>query len=156
MVKRLALFFVLVMTAAACGGDDGGVDVEGAWARPSPAMSNAGAIYLDVTSGDADKLIGASVDASIAGRVEIHETTMAEMGEGEAGEGELGGAMVMREVGEVALPAGETVSLEPGGLHMMMLDLSTPLELGQAFDVTLEFEDAGTMVVSVEVRDGAP
>jgi copper(I)-binding protein len=152
---RLAALVALGLVVAACGGD--GLTVDGAWARPSPAMANAGAIYMDITSPDADRLIGASVEASIAGTVEIHETTMADMGGGDdTADGEMGGAMVMREVGEVALPAGDTVSLEPGGLHIMLLDLPQPLEEGQTFEVTLDFEDAGTMTVDVEVRSEAP
>jgi copper(I)-binding protein len=71
-------------------------------------------------------------------------------------EGEMGGAMTMREVGEIALPAGTTVNLEPGGYHIMLLDIATPLELGQKFDVTLTFEQAGDKVVEVEVREAAP
>jgi copper(I)-binding protein len=68
----------------------------------------------------------------------------------------MGGAMMMREVGQIALPAGETVNLEPGGDHIMLLDVTTPLELGQKFDLTLTFENGGEKVVEVEVREEAP
>jgi hypothetical protein len=122
-------------------------------------MASAGAIYMDLEAGEDDRLIGAAVDATIAGKVEIHETAMMEDsgGEGDMGEeGEMGGAMTMREVGEIALPAGTTVNLEPGGYHIMLLDIATPLELGQKFDVTLTFAEAGDKVVEVEVREEAP
>lgn len=62
----------------------------------------------------------------------------------------------MRPVSSIALPAGETVMLMPGGYHIMLLDLVTPLEVGQTFDVTLTFANAGSKVVTVEVRDEAP
>lgn len=159
----------LVLVVAACGGGEG-IDVEGAWARTSPAMANAGAVYLEVTSSDADRLIGASVDPSVAATVELHETVMvdAEMSEdgasgedmsGEESEGGMdagSGAMTMQQVGEITLAPGETVALEPGGLHIMLLDLAAPLELGEEFDLTLQFENAGDQVVSIEVRDEAP
>ena len=116
-------------------------------------MADAGAVYLDITSTEADRLVAASVDSSIAGVVEIHETVVAEMGD-DGGEGQEGmGAMRMQQVGAIELPAGETVSLRPGGLHIMLMGLAAPLEVGQTFDVVLTFEEAGEVVVSVEVRD---
>ncbi len=155
IVRKLLLLVVLTVTAAGCGGD-GGVSVEDPWARNSPRMASAGAVYMQLEAGEDDRLIGASVDASVAGKVEIHETAMVE-GEmsDDSGEG-MGGAMMMREVGEIALPGGTEVSLEPGGLHIMLLEITTPLELGQKFDVTLTFENAGEKVVEVEVREEAP
>ena len=68
----------------------------------------------------------------------------------------MGGAMMMREVGQIALPAGETVNLEPGGYHIMLLAITRPLELGQKFDPTLTFDNGGERVVEVEVREEAP
>jgi copper(I)-binding protein len=157
-VRRLILWLaVMGLIASGCGGDDG-VAVDGAWARNSPMMASAGAIYMNLEAGDTDRLVGASVDSSIAAVVEIHETAPADSGmeDGEdMGEG-MGGAMMMREVGEIALPAGETVNLEPGGYHIMLLQIAEPLELGQKFDVTLSFENAGETLVEVEVREEAP
>ena len=76
------------------------------------------------------------------------------MGEMDIGDGEI--AMTMQEVAAIALPAGETVSLEPGGLHVMLLDLPEPLEAGEEFELTLTLEDGEELVVGVEVRDEAP
>ncbi len=145
---RFAAVGFLTVAAAACSGADG-VTVERAWARTSPMMASAGAVYMDLESAVADRLTGASVDPSVAPVVEIHETAMADSGD-------MSGQMTMREVGEIALPAGETVSLEPGGYHIMLLALPAPLTVGQTFDITLSFESAGDLVVEVEVRDEAP
>ncbi len=147
-LRILSVFMLLALVTAGCGGDDD-VSVEGAWARSSPAMASAGAAYMDLTAADTDRLIGASVDPSVAARVEIHETSMMEGGDME-------GQMMMQEVGEIALPAGETVSLRPGGLHIMLLQLPTPLTVGQTFELTLSFENAGDKVVEIEVREDAP
>ncbi|MCP3994095.1 MAG: copper chaperone PCu(A)C [bacterium] len=166
-MRRLTIILAAIgLLAAGCGGDDG-VAVDGVWARNSPMMASAGAIYLDLEAGDADRLIGAAVDPSIAAVVEIHETAPADSGmesDDDIGEGMdedngmegMGGAMMMREVGEIVLPAGETVNLKPGGYHIMLLQIAEPLELGQKFDVTLTFENAGEQVVEVEVREEAP
>ena len=57
---------------------------------------------------------------------------------------------------EIAIAAGQTVTLEPGGYHVMMLDLVEPLKTGDTFELTLTFAEAGDMVIEVEVRDTAP
>jgi copper(I)-binding protein len=192
--KGLALVAASALVFASCGGDDDSsadtatpmgeaIAVSGAWARTSPMSVTVGAVYMDITASSDDELVGASVDASIAATVEIHETVAAEMEAGgspmpgEEGEdssedmmdgdmsggmtedtmaGGMSGEMMMRPVSSVALPAGETVMLMPGGYHIMLLDLVAPLEVGQTFDVTLTFANAGTKVVTVEVRDEAP
>ena len=64
-----------------------------------------------------------------------------------------GGAMTMQQVESIPLPAGETVRLEPGGYHIMLLELVEPLEEGQTFDLTLEFESSATQTVTVTVQD---
>ena len=169
LVRLASIAAALALIAAACGGGDEGVSVEGAWARTSPMSAEAGAAYFQISSDADDVLIGASVDASVAGKVEIHETRMMEMeemeemdgdamdDEGDAGAMEgMGDVMQMVEVGRIALPAGETVSLEPGGLHLMLLDLPDALEMGETFDITLDFESGSSEIVNVEVRDSAP
>lgn len=66
-------------------------------------------------------------------------------------------AMTMQELtGGLTIPAGGEVTLEPGGLHVMMLDLAAPLETGDTFDLTLNTDDGESITVSVEVRDDAP
>jgi copper(I)-binding protein len=151
---------------SADGGDAAGVEVAGAWSRNSPTMAETGAAYLTITSAADDRLVGAAVDPSVAGTVEIHETVMAEgeMADGDMADGEMshggtdamGGEMTMRPVDGIDLPAGEVVALEPGGLHIMLLDLAAPLEVGQTYELTLTFEQAGEQTVTVEVREDAP
>lgn len=151
----------------------GELEVTDAWARTSPAVATAGAAYLEITNGTEtdDVLVSASVDESVAATVELHETTAVE-GDGDAGMGEGSGGdmgegttdtsmagapmMQMQPVEDISVPAGETVSLEPGGLHLMMLDLAEPLEVGTTIELTLTFEQAGEVVVTAEVRDMAP
>ena len=167
---RIAVATSLAIVLAACGSAEA-VNADGAWARTSPMMASAGAVYMDLTSEEADRLIGASVDASIAATTEVHETVEAHMGDDSAmgdgmdddmgDEGDMGGmegmgAMAMQEVESIELAAGQTVNLEPGGFHIMLLNLVEPLELGDTFDVTLDFETADDLVVTVEVRDSAP
>jgi periplasmic copper chaperone A len=171
MRTRMTLAAATAIALAACGGGDaGGIEIEGAWARTSPAMADAGAAYMQITAAEADALVSAGVDASVAGTVEIHEVVPAatgmtddsmddSMGDHSMSDDSMAegmGAMMMQEIEELTLPAGETVTLEPGGYHVMLLDLPAPLETGQTFDLTLTFANAGEQVVSVEVREDAP
>ena len=61
--------------------------------------------------------------------------------------------MGMTEISLVTIPAGSTVMMVPGGLHVMLLDLAEPLELGDTFDMTLTFDGGTELITTVEVRD---
>jgi copper(I)-binding protein len=160
----LALAGGLVLGAAACGDSDDeeattttaaasaeGIAVSDAWCRTSPAMTTAGACYLQIEngSGEADALVAASAPSPVAARTELHETAMAE-GPGTTMGGT--GMMTMTPVDRIELPAGQTVSLEPGGYHVMLLELAAPLEAGSAVALTLSFERAPEQTVDAEVR----
>jgi len=153
---------------------DDELTIEGAWARTSPSSATAGALYFKIanpTDTD-DVLTAASVPSSVAARTELHESKMEsgsgdDMGGGDMGGGQGGdmttttgghgdGMMTMKKVDEIKVPAGETVTLEPGGLHVMLMELAAPLEVGNTIEVTLTFENAGDVVVKAEVRDSAP
>lgn len=156
----------------------GTLEVTEVWARNSPMNATRGAVYMQIANGTAtgDALLEASVPAEVAATVEVHETVPATettdttMGMGSDTTAAMGtdttmgmggsdtttpGAemMTMREVDEIAIPAGETVALEPGGYHVMLIDLAGPLTVGDTIDVTLEFREAGTVVVEAEVRE---
>ncbi len=158
---RLALLAIAPLALAACGGDDP-ITIEGQWARTSPAMASMGAAYMDITSSEGDQLVGVSVPASIAARAEIHEMVPADMPMDDSmdesmDDGEMDmGAMVMQQIMALDLPAGETVNLEPGGYHVMLIDLAEPLAEGDTFNVTLDFAEADDLTVEVVVRTEAP
>ena len=160
---RLALLAIAPLVLAACGGDDP-ITIEGQWARTSPAMASMGAAYMDVTSSEGDQLVGVSVPASIAARAEIHEMVPADVPMDDSmdesmDDGEMDmdmGAMVMQQIMALDLPAGETVSLEPGCYHVMLIDLAEPLAEGDTFNVTLDFAEADDLTVEVVVRTEAP
>ncbi|MDH4145126.1 MAG: copper chaperone PCu(A)C [Acidimicrobiia bacterium] len=164
--------------ASAAAADAKGVTIDGAWARTSPALADNGAAYFTMRSAAADRLISVQVDTSVAAEAQIHETVAATMGTGAAGStmtgdsmgdghsmgtddsmsgaGDMAGAMRMQQVTGIDLPAGELVTLEPGGYHIMLLDLAEPLVAGETFELTLGFDHAPDQVVSVTVGDSAP
>ena len=113
------------------------VKVEGAWARPTVPGQQGGGGFLTITSSAGDRLVGGSTPA--AQRFELHTMAM------------KGDVMEMRQIDVVDLPAGKTVELKPGGLHVMFIGLTQPLALGSKVPVTLKFEKAGELKVDFEV-----
>ncbi|MDD5365112.1 MAG: copper chaperone PCu(A)C [Gallionellaceae bacterium] len=99
------------------------VKVDNAWVRATaPGQQVAGA-FLDLTA-DADMtLVGAASPAAKV--VQLHTMTMDN------------GMMVMRQLKEVVLAKGKTVSLKPGGMHVMLIDLNGPIKEGSKTPVTL-------------------
>ena len=141
-MKRLLLaactMLLLSMMAACGGGED--IVVEEVKANLT-LPSNTGALYMNITnkSGEDDALVGAEVPGCDV--IELHEMKM---------ENDV---MMMQQVpgGKIPIPAGETVELKQGGLHVMCIGKSGTFELGETVDISLEFENAGTMEVSAEV-----
>ena len=62
-------------------------------------------------------------------------------------------AMSMQQMDALELPASTLVQLVPGGYHIMLIDLAEPLVIGETFDLTLDFDQAPNLTVTVEVSD---
>ena len=119
----------------------GDLVISQAWSRATPKGAKTGGGYLTIENqGSApDRLIGGSAD--VAGNVQVHEMSME------------GGVMKMRPVEKgLSIEPGKTVKLGPGGYHLMMMDLKAPLKQGDKVPVTLEFERAGKVTVSLGVQ----
>jgi len=127
------------------GDMDAGLHVEDAWARESMMASLAGAAYMTIhnDSDVEDALVGA--DSPSAASVEIHLSAMDDEG-----------MMSMTPVEEIAIPAHADAVLEPGGLHIMLIDLAEPLVEGAEIEITLEFMTAEPQTVTVPVLATAP
>lgn len=152
---------------ASCGGGTDELVIENAWSRATPTMSTSGVVYLDITAPEDDELVGVSVPAEVASEAQLHQTTAEadatgahddmdmgdemEMDDDTETDSDMADAMVMTHVESLALPEGTTVSLEPGGYHIMLMDLTTALEVGESFDLTLDFANAEDEVVVVTV-----
>ena len=139
---------VATMTAvAACSGAagpsaTGTPAIAGAWARPAPAGGNTAA-YFTITgaAGQADALLSASSPA--ADMVQVHEVTT-----------DASGMTGMHPIDRLDIPAGATVTLEPGGYHIMVMGLKDELAVGGTVEIDLVFEHAGRIVVQAEIRQG--
>jgi copper(I)-binding protein len=145
----LAVIVVLAIVGAVAGACStagpsaaAGPTVSNAWVRPPMGPDRPAAGYLTRAGGDgADALLGAS--SPVATMVELHETTA-----------DASGMAAMHPVDRLDVPAGATVTLEPGGYHLMLMNPTEPLEVGATVEITLRFETAGDVTITAEIRQG--
>lgn len=136
MLLRAFAFLILLAGPAFAEG----VMVERAYAYETTATARAGAAYLTLMNHGvaADRLV--EVRGDVAKRIEIHETV------------DEDGVMKMRGLKDgLPLPAGETVEMAPGGLHVMLMGLTAPLSKGEAVALTLVLESGAEMQVTAPV-----
>ena len=119
----------------------GQITIQDAWARPTVGRSDITAAYLTmINKGDTpDRLVSASSAQSDS--VELHEHKME------------GGMMRMRAVEFIPVPAHGSVTLGPGGYHLMVMGLSGPLKPGNTLTLRLHFEDAGDISAQANVQE---
>ncbi len=108
------------------------------WVRGTVAQQKATGMFVQITSVQGAKLVGAS--SPMAGVAEVHEMKME------------GNVMKMRAVPALELPAGKTVKLEPSGYHVMLMDLKQALKEGDIVPVTLTVEGKDGKRESIEVK----
>ncbi|GAA6154648.1 hypothetical protein NBRC116588_01210 [Pyruvatibacter sp. HU-CL02332] len=141
MIRRILFALTLSMPLAIAACSDGGpseISVEEPFARETIGAGTTGAAYLVIrNTGGADRLIAASTTAAASTELHTHEK-----------DGEI---MRMRKVDAIDVPANDVVTLQPGGKHIMMFDITAPLKDGGSFPLTLTFEDAGDVTVDVTV-----
>jgi copper(I)-binding protein len=147
-LRRASLALAFVTTAAfAHGSTIGDIEIGHPYATPSlPGTSNGAAYFamLENTGNAADRLLRASTP--VATRVELH--TMAV---------DAQGVMRMREIDGIALAPHARIRMRPGsGMHLMLVGLKQPLQDGARFPMTLEFERAGKVEVTVIVQSDIP
>ncbi|NOJ42632.1 copper chaperone PCu(A)C [Bradyrhizobium australiense] len=135
------LFALLGAPAHAQEVKAGDLVITQAWSRATPSGAKIAGGYLTVENkGSApDKLVGGSGEN--IGKVEVHEMAM------------NNGVMTMRPLDKgLPIEPGKTVKLAPGGHHLMLMDLKQPFKQGDKVPVTLEFEKAGKVTLSLDVQ----
>lgn len=119
------------------------VRVTDVWARATMPGQKVSGAYMNILSDTDARLVAASSPA--VPRVEIHEMKMD------------GDVMRMREVNAIALPKGQPVSLEPGGYHIMLMNLKRPVAVGESIPLTLTIEAGGKrQTIDVKASARAP
>ncbi|MFG5382083.1 copper chaperone PCu(A)C [Yoonia sp. R2-816] len=133
-LAALAAFTLMASTAHA---DSVSIENARAFATAPTAMAGGGFLTITNTGDQDDTLIGIRADFP---RVELHTTEFTD------------GVARMMHLDAIPVPAGETVSLEPGGLHVMFMGLrGNPLEEGETIPATLIFENAGEVEITFDI-----
>ena len=147
MKNIYVVFLSLFMVATSAYADQeikfGKLKIEDPYARATVPAQKAGGAFVKIkNTGAADKLI--AVSSPVAKEMQLHTMSME------------GNVMKMREVKAIDIPANGTVELQPGGFHLMLIDLKSQLKAGDQIPVKLKFEKAGELEVKFQVKDMRP
>jgi len=165
MKSRLLIFALIISVLTACAptakplASQNGIEIDQArivvpgTVTPMAGMDMSGtsmpsmnigtdslASYLIIrnTSSADDQLLSASVD--FAGMVTLHKSVV-----------DSNNVATMQEVQSIDIPAGQTVTLQPGGFHIMLMNLKSIPQVGSKITLTLVFQKAGTIIVQADV-----
>jgi len=142
-VAAVAAVFASAGGAAAARSRHADVEVRDAWSRPAAAgTTGAGFATLENHGRRADALL--RVESPLVRAVEIHQTRME------------GGVMSMSRIERLPVPAGGSVTLAPGGAHLMLIDLSKAIGPGDRIPAILTFASGARLSVQFEVRTTPP
>jgi copper(I)-binding protein len=138
MKIRTALILCF-LTLAACSNGPGELEIQNAWVRPAGAGMNTAAYFVINNPGEQDRLLAA--ETTVADRTEIHISYLDDAG-----------VMRMEEQDSVIIPQGSELVFEPGGLHVMLINLSRDLSLYEKIQIQLNFEKKGEVSIDVPVE----
>ncbi len=139
MAVNKAFLSLIVLALAACAkSPSSGIAIEDAWSPAAPPGAPALAVYAQIVPAQDDTLLG--VSSTAAANAELHATL------------EQDGVMQMRPVGPLPITARTTVTLEPGGMHLMLMGPREPVAAGGTIPVVFHFAKAGDVTVNAEVR----
>ncbi len=120
------------------------ISVSDAWARATPPSAANGAAYLTITNTGATDDTLLSITTPAASMAMLHTTR------------NEGGVMRMDAADTMPIKAGGAIVMKPGGTHIMLMSLGSPLKPGNDLHLTLTFKKAGAIDVAVPVRTSAP
>ena len=135
-MRRSAFALFLLLPIAACA-QPAGPEVKDPWARDTVGSTANAAVFMTIASRTADRLIAASTPIA-------NKTDLMTMAGGS-------GAMEMKYLKAIDIPADKAVTLNSSGLHVWLAELNQPLKAGHSFPLVLTFEKAGERRVTVSV-----
>ena len=135
ILVRNGIAFALSLFSLAVSGE---VTVKDAWVRGTVAAQTTTGAFMTITSSEEAKLVGAR--SGIAKMTEIHQSML------------MDGVNHMHAAEAVALPAGKSIELKPGGYHVMLMGLAKPVAAGQKVPIELTVEDKRGKRSKIEVQ----
>lgn len=136
-LRKIALILCSLLVLAGCSAQ-GEVRATDLWIKSSEMSTIGGmtAVYGTLTNDTSNDIVLLDGQTDLAGIVEVHEMAI------------INGEMKMQEIaGGLAIPAGQSIQLEPGGNHLMLMQLTKDLLAGDEISVTFNFEGADDLVV---------
>jgi copper(I)-binding protein len=130
---------LLVFIASVAASQTPPLEVRDAWIRATPG-SDIAAAYLTLRNVSSNAVTVTGVQSAAAAHAMIHETST------------QGGQSRMRAHAQLVIAPGQTIKLEPGGLHVMLHGLSQPLAVGQSVPLVLSFAGGNSLQVTAAVR----
>jgi len=141
MKKVISVVYIFVLTALCSlvfASDS--IMVHDAWIRSAPSNVKVMAAYMTITNTSNETRAMTAVSSKLFNKVEIHRTEMHE------------GMAKMMPQKELIIPAGKSVSLEPGGYHLMLIDPKAVSREGEQVDMELHFDDGQILHIKIPVR----
>ena len=127
-----------VTVVSAC--DTHSLNVSEATIKLPPVNAHNAAAYMQITNPTDAPMTIVAIKTDIAEKNELHESRV------------IDGVASMQEIHKLVIESKSTVSLAPGGLHIMLIGLKDPIKAGQSIPVTLEFESGKNVVISAIVK----
>ncbi len=118
----------------------GKVTLDNAWARPGSQQGKSAA-YLRISNGTASTDTLLSFSSNAAESVELHESIKHD-----------DGTTSMHPAGQQVIPSTEKLHLQPGGMHLMLINLKKDITVGDSLRISLEFARFGTLTATVPVQ----
>lgn len=136
-MKKLLLSSALLLASHIALAD---VSVESAYIRAVPPGQMNSAAFMQLKNLAADDISLIAAKSQVAKNVELHTHIHDK------------GVMRMRQISEISLPAGQAVTLQPGGMHIMLIGLTQNLSAGENIKLSLEFSDGSKQALEVPVQ----
>ena len=138
----LAVALIAVLAVRDVDAQDSSKDifVSDAWVQAMPPSQTTTAAYMTIANNSQKEMILSSASSDIAAATEIHQMSMAN------------GMMNMTMVANVHIPALGKVTLQPGGYHIMLVNLKKPVNKGDTVALTLHFSDGSAVVVNAQAK----
>ena len=150
MKKLIAIFAVLISTLSFSGCTPtepnpavNSVSIEDAWVRSSEYSAEAGGmtgIFGKFTNNGTTDVTIVGGETEIAKMVQVHEVV---------------DGMMQEKKGGIVIKPGETVTLEPGGLHIMIMNITKPIVAGDKMSITIKFDGAEAQTIELIAKDSA-
>ena len=133
---------LLLGTGAYAGDLDGGIAVSKAWVQAMPPSQSTSAAYMTITNSSQKEAVLVSASTDIAAAAELHQMS------------DVNGMMTMDKVSAIRIPAQGQVVLGPGGYHIMLIGLKSPVDkAGDMVSLTLRFQDGAVLTLKAQVKE---